>query len=126
MEIEDHEEQPTTSNTSICMLENEHSLSINDHLYATMDSPRKLKKQLIVLTDKVVSTNKKLKVQRQRVRRLKKQVESLSSVVTSLRSKKFVSDSCLEMLENTYSGVSLAMMKRIVEHRGKVVTRIST
>ena len=96
---------------------------LSDHLYAVMDSPRKLKRMLDSSTDKLVSVNKKLKVQRQRVRRLKKTVDSLSAVVKNLKQQKLVSDSCLEVLESTYSCVSFAMMKCFVEHRGKILTR---
>jgi hypothetical protein len=44
---------------------------------------------------------------------LKKKVTSLQTVVDKLKNNSLVNDRCVELLEKTYSGVPLEMMKRI-------------
>jgi hypothetical protein len=93
-----------------------------EHSYVTYESPRKLKRKLNITSDKFFSLRKKLKIERQRTHRLKKRVTSLQTVVDNLHKQNLVNDTCVELLEGTYSGVPLAVMKRIVLRKGKTVT----
>ena len=94
-----------------------------EHSYVTVESPRRLKRKLNVSNDKYCLLRKKLKIERQRTSRLKKRVTSLQTVVDNLQKQNLVHDRCVELLEKTYSGVPLEVMKRIVQHKGKKLTR---
>ena len=60
-----------------------------------------------------------------KVLRLRRNVVSLKSVVDSLRKERLVSEPCEEMLERTFSGVPLEVMKRIVSQKHKKLSRKS-
>lgn len=62
---------------------------------------------------KVLTLKKKLKTLQQRTRRLKKKVTSLQQIVTKLRQNNLISSNCEEMLSQTFSGVPLAVMKKM-------------
>ena len=72
-----------------------------------------LQHQLRASKVKIVSLKKKLKVSPQRTGRLKKKVKSLEEIVKQLRQNNLVSSNCEELLNQTFSGVPLALMKRM-------------
>jgi hypothetical protein len=51
------------------------------------------------------------------VRLLKSKVHSLKTVVADLKKKHMISTDCETLLNNPFSGVSLAIMKKIVSHK---------
>lgn len=61
---------------------------------------------------KIEMLKKKLKLS-QRSRRLKKKVFSLKDVVNELRYKNLISQNCEDMLNQTFEGVPLQLMKRV-------------
>ena len=93
------------------------TVATDDHAYPLTESPRKLKKRLDKSSEQILELKKKLKASQQRSRRLKIKVRSLKTVVKQLREKQLISN-CEEMLNQTFSGVPLEMMKRITS--GKV------
>ena len=72
-----------------------------EHSYCTRESPHedghRLKK-------KIISLKAKLKKSHQKTWRLKKTVLSLKGLLKSLKSKNFISDSCEDILEESFSG----------------------
>ena len=60
---------------------------------------------------------KKLKLSQQRSRRLQKKVFSLKEVVGELRDKNVISPNCEDMLNQTFEGVPLALMKRVKSNK---------
>ena len=56
---------------------------------------------------------KRLKTSLQKSRRLKLKVQSLKTVVSHLKKKQLISTNCEQMLNQTFSGVPLALMKRM-------------
>ena len=79
------------------------------------DSPTgiQLKNELNKSHQTIYSLKKKLKVSQQKSRRLKTKVKSLKTVVKQLREKHLISSSCEEMLQRSFSGVPLALLKRM-------------
>ena len=88
-----------------------------DHDYHVVESPRKLKQRLEDSYGQVVTLKRQLKCNKQKSRRLKKSVTSLKTVVKHLSQKQIISPSCEEMLNQTFSGASLDLMKRITSGR---------
>lgn len=97
----------------------------SDHTYCVTDSPRKLNRKLDDVTSGITWMKRRLKTERQKAFRLRKRVQSLGAVVKSLQQRNLILSSAMEMLEKTFSGVPLAIMKRIVEYRGKMFSRKS-
>ena len=62
---------------------------------------------------KIEMLKKKLKLSQPRSRRLKKKVFSLKDVVNELRNKNLISQNCEDMLNQTFEGVPLQLMKRV-------------
>ena len=98
---------------------------VADHCYYTIESPRQLKRKLTTFHDRCAALRKKLKLERQRTSRLRKRVNSLQTIVENLQKQHLVNEQCVEMLEQTFSGVPKQLMERIVKHTGKNVTRKS-
>ena len=92
-----------------------------DHTYHITESPRKLTKRLEKSSEQIMLLKKKLKSSQQKSRRLKMKVKSLKTIVKQLREKKLISSNCEELLNQTFSGVPLEVMKRTTP--GKVYGR---
>ncbi|GFO07870.1 THAP domain containing 9 [Plakobranchus ocellatus] len=56
---------------------------------------------------------------RRQSRRLAIKVANLSEIVQDLKNKNYVSDTCAELLEQSFSGVPLQLMKRILQKKGQ-------
>ena len=67
----------------------------------------------------VSKLKKKLKLSQQKARRLKTKVKSLKSVIIQLKERKLISSSCEEMLTRNFSGVPIALLKRMTSKAGK-------
>ena len=93
------------------------SLLATDYQYC-MSSPSSLKRKLHSTLDVVNSCKKKLKLDQQRNRRLKKKVNSLQCIVDSMKEKLLITESCSEMIEKSFSGVPLEVMKRVLCNDG--------
>ena len=106
-------------------LERKRKRLILEHNYGSSKSPRYWMNKYRKFSDKYMKLNRKLQTSRMKVHRLKKNVVSLKSVVDSLRKERLVSEPCEEMLERTFSGVPLEVMKRIVSHKHKKLSRKS-
>ena len=91
----------------------------SDHSNKHEDSPRKLKKQLSIINEQVISLKKKLKVSQQKSRRMKIRVKSLKTIVKQLQEKQLISSSCEEMLQRHFSSVPLAMLQWMNSKSGK-------
>ena len=98
---------------------------ILEHNYGSTKSPRYWMTKYRKCSDKYVKLKRKLKTSRMNVHRLRRKVVSLKSVVESLRKERLVSEPCEEMLERTFSGVPLEVMKRIVLHKRKKLSKKS-
>ena len=94
------------------------SYDARDHQYC-IGSPRKLKRQVDELTDKVKSMQKKLKDSQRRTRRWRKRVATLTEVVSELKEKNLINNDCATILETTFSGVPREIMKRLVTQKEK-------
>lgn len=68
---------------------------------------------------------KKLKSAHQKTRRLKRQVASLKDIVKSLKQHHLILTICEEMLNQTFTGVPLALMKRMRAKKSGKVRRYS-
>lgn len=88
-----------------------------DHTYATMESPRTLKRKLDDAVIQLYDCRKKLKVEKQKSRRWKKKVMNLTSLVNTLRDLDLFSSSCADMLDTTVSGVPKQLMKQILNFK---------
>ena len=73
-----------------------------------------MKRKLNAQHDALVKYRKKLRFLQQKNRRLQRKVKSISDIVQSLQKKALISDSCAELLETTFSGVHLQLMKRLL------------
>ncbi|CAB3979235.1 DNA transposase THAP9 [Paramuricea clavata] len=84
-------------------------------------SPRKLKKKKLKnANQKVTKLQKKLKVSQQKSRRLKtKVINSLKAITKQLQEKNLITLTCEEMLEHNFSGVPVALLKRMNLRSGK-------
>jgi hypothetical protein len=69
--------------------------------------------------EKVSSIKKILKVSQQKTRHVKKRVTSLKSIVKQLKEKDLISSACEEMLQRNFSGVPVALFKRMASNSGK-------
>ena len=72
-----------------------------------------LRQELKNKNEKIKSLKKKLKSSQQQSRRLKAKVTSMKEIVKSLKQQDLISNNCEEMLNQTFSGVPLALMKRM-------------
>ena len=100
-----------------CIISSENILL--DHIYATMESPRGLKRKYDSICDKLVTARKEVKCKRQNVKRLEKRVSSLTTVVDNRKKKHLFSESCEAILRSTFSGVPLEIMNRIFYQKKK-------
>ncbi|GFO46955.1 THAP domain containing 6 [Plakobranchus ocellatus] len=89
-----------------------------DHGYC-LSSPRKMKRKIDALAGYAESYKKKIKNVQQQSRRLAIKVANLSEIVQDLKNKNYVLDSCAELLEQSFSGVPLQLMKRILQKKGQ-------
>ena len=94
------------------------SYDARDYQYC-IESPRKLKRQVDELTDKVKSMQKKLKNSQWRTRKWRKRVATLTEVVSELKEKNLINNDCATILETTFSGVPREIMKRLVTQKEK-------
>ena len=94
----------------------------SEHSYAVI-SPLKMRKKLEIQHDALVNNRKKMKLLQSRNRRLQKKVTALSRIVQCLQSKVWMSDSSVEMLERTMSGVSLQLLHRLLKPPANRVRR---
>ena len=93
--------------------------AMHDHKYCINGSPRRMKRQMCDLVDKVESLQKKLKTSHQKSRRLKKKVKTLADVVSELKEKNLINSDCAAILETTFSGVPSELMKRLMTQKEK-------
>ncbi|GFN88513.1 THAP domain containing 9 [Plakobranchus ocellatus] len=89
-----------------------------EHGYC-LSSPRKMKRKIDALAGYAESYKKKIKNVQQQSRRLAIKVANLSEIVQDLKNKNYVSDSCAELLEQSFSSVPLQLMKRILQKKGQ-------
>ena len=106
----------TSASASRCELE---------HSYVTTDSPRSVKRKMDSIVHRATRVRKRLKYCQAKVRRLKRKVESLSDIVKALKKKAMISSECETVLQSTFSGVSLAVMQRIMSQKSTKPTRAS-
>ena len=98
---------------------------INDHNYVVTDSPRRLKRQLDETIEEVIEMKKKFHAQKQKKYRLKKKVESLDSVIKHLKEQNKISSNCADILESTFSGVTMAVLSRGLKKKERKATQYS-
>ena len=77
----------------------------------------KMQEKLRKSNKKIETLKRKLKTSQQRSRRLKKKVFSLKEVVHELRKKDLISTDCEHMLNQTFTGLPLAITKRMVSKK---------
>ena len=63
--------------------------------------------------DKIYKLERKLKTAQQKLRRYKGKVDTLNAVVKRLKQEQLISLSCEEMLNKSFTGVPLDLMKRM-------------
>ena len=80
-------------------------------------SPRRLKRRIDDLVDKVECLTKKVKLCQQKARRLVRKADTLTLVVDDLKANDLVSSGCAELLESTFSAVPRELMKRLVSQK---------
>ena len=90
----------------------------HDHTYC-IKSPRRLKKNVYNLVDKIEGLQKKVKTFKQKTRRRNKKVSTLASVVSELKEKNLINTDCAALLETTFSGVLRELMKRLAMQKKK-------
>ena len=93
--------------------------AVHDHKYCITASPRRMRRQMCDLVDKVESLQKKLKRSHQKTRRLKKKVNTLADVVSKLKEENLINNDCTAVLETTFSGVPCELMKRLMMQKEK-------
>ncbi|CAB4037339.1 THAP domain-containing 9, partial, partial [Paramuricea clavata] len=93
-------------------------MNVHDHPYC-LQSPRRMRRQVDDLTDKVGNLQKKLRLAQQKTRRRNKKVSTLTAVVSELREKNLINSDCATILESTFSGVPKELMKRLVTQKKK-------
>ncbi|KAM7307465.1 THAP domain-containing protein 1-like [Ixodes scapularis] len=91
------------------------SNDVAEHNYAVKDTPKTLKRKLDACATAATNAKKKLKLSQQRERRLKRRVETFSEIIEDLRKKQLISEDASAMLERCFSGVSLAVMQRLLK-----------
>ena len=69
-----------------------------DHSYATVDSPRNLKRKMDENIDHLVDYQRKLSMEKQRTRRLRQKLSNLDTVVNSLYEKNLISTNVASFL----------------------------
>ena len=92
--------------------------NVHDHPYC-IKSPRRLRKQVNDLINKVENLQKRLKTSQKKTNRRDKKVSTLTSVVSELREKNLINNDCVTILESTFSGVPKELMKRLVTQKRK-------
>jgi hypothetical protein len=112
-----------TSTTPAAVATTFHQLS--DHCYSTTNSPRSIKRKLDSAVTQANKIKKRLKCSNAKVRRLRRKVQSLSEIVTDLKKKEMISSGCENLLNSTFTGVSLAVMKRIMNRKSVKPSRAS-
>ncbi|CAL4131383.1 unnamed protein product, partial [Meganyctiphanes norvegica] len=96
-----------------------------DHNYCIRDSPKTTKIQMTIqmnemgkkLEEKqkiIVSLRKKLRTTQRKSQRYKHKFKSLTNLIKELKNKKLLTSSGENMLNQTFSGVPLALFKRIM------------
>ena len=104
-----------TSQTSL----KKSSLKKSDHCYFVKESPRLLKRKLSEVEQKLETQMKRSKMMQQKIRRLKRKISSLNQVVDTLKNKNMVSETGLNVLSATFSGVPLEVMSRICKAKSR-------
>ena len=112
------ESKPSTSSTKTTKASHHKS----DHNYVTKDSPHSLKRKLDSAIQHAEIIKKRLKYTNAKVRRLKRKVKSLSEIVTSRKKNDMISTGCENLLRSSFSGVSLAVMERIMRQKSGKLT----
>lgn len=115
-----NDNQPSCSNRGSTEVEDSSAVDVtigHDHTYATMHSPRTMKRKLDIICDTLEKSNKKLKVQQKKSSRLHKKVQSLNSLITTLQNENRISTHCAELLEKTLTGVPKELMERIARKK---------
>ena len=90
----------------------------SDHTYH-IRSPRRTRRQVDYLADKIEALTKKVKISQQKTRRRNRKVSNLIAVVSELKEKNLINNDCATMLETTFSGVPKELMKRLVSQKKK-------
>jgi THAP domain len=98
-----HKRYHETSQTSL----KKSSATKSDHCYFVKESPRLLKRKLSEVEQKLDTQMKRSKMMQQKIRRLKRKISSLNQVVDTLKNKNMVSETGLNVLSATFSGVPL-------------------
>lgn len=87
------------------------SVSI-EHSYWVHETPKTLKRQLCQRIDELQRCRKRLKLVQQTARRRLRRIFNLRLVLEHLRKKSLVTDSCVEMLQQCFSGANLQIIMR--------------
>ena len=93
-------------------------MNVHDHPYC-IKSPRRVRRQVDDLIDKVENLQKRLNTSQKKTKRRDKKVSTLTSVVSELREKNLINSDCATILESTFSGVPKELMKRLVTQKKK-------
>ena len=88
-----------------------------EHDYATLESPRKLKRKLDIAVGRLTSYQSRVRAQHQKRRRLHRKVEKMSVIIDELKENQLVSPSCADLLEASCSGIPQLIMKRLLAGR---------
>jgi len=88
------------------------------HTPSTKDT-EEIQKIKQVHAKKVSVLKKKLRLSQQRARRLNKRNVTLKGIVKQLKERDLISSACEEMLERNFSGVPVALFKRMSSNAGK-------
>ena len=95
------------------MISHSESVECSDHSYC-IKSPRRTRRQVDYLTDKIENLTKKVNSSQKKTKRRDKKVSTLAAVVSELKDKNLINNDCANMLETTFSGVPKELMKRLV------------
>ncbi len=90
-----------------------HLCLVDDNTNPTTPSMNELQQELGKKNAQIESLKKKWKSTQQKSRRLKRKLTSPKDNVKSLKQHHFISTNCEEMLNQTSTAVSLALMKRM-------------